>query len=98
MSKTYFVTRHSGARDWAKRRGIAAIAIDHLDTSAIERGDVVIGTLPIHLVARINALGARYLHLTMDMKVEDRARDLSADEMDSRDARIEEYQVKAISR
>ena len=57
----YFVTRHAGALDWARDQGIVATLIEHLDPALIKAGDTVLGTLPIHLVAALNSIGARYL-------------------------------------
>ena len=90
----YFVSGHGGAIEWAARRGIEAVAIRHLDISTIESGDMVIGTLPVHLVAEINARGARYLHLSMDLPETARGRELTADDMDAYGARIEGYKVE----
>ena len=66
--RTYFVTRHAGARDWAARHGHRdAIAIAHLDATliaALRPGDRVLGTLPANLIADVCGRGARYFHLT----------------------------------
>lgn len=86
---TYFVSRHSGAVEWARRRGIEARWIEHLDVSLIQAGDTVLGTLPVNLVADINERGARYFHLTMNVPQEMRGKDLSADEMEFYGAGLE---------
>ena len=85
----WFVTRHSGAEEWARRQGIAATIIAHLDPAAVRPGDVVIGTLPAHLAADVTAQGARYVQLVLDLAEADRGRDLSADEMEAAGARLE---------
>ena len=92
----YFVTRHPGARDWAARRGIAAERVDHLDIARIRPGDSVMGTLPVHLAAAVNAAGARYLHLELDIPASHRGADLSADDMDRFGARLMEYRVTPV--
>ena len=89
-----FVTRHHGARDWAESQAIPVdLWMDHLDTAAVESGDVVIGTLPIHLAAEVHARGARYLHLSLDLPPALRGRELSAEQMIQARARLEEYLV-----
>lgn len=93
---TYFVSGHPGARDWAARNGIEAVHVEHLDVGIVKPGDVVVGTLPIQLAASICQRSARYLHLVMDMPKEGRRRDLSADEMDGYNARIEEFTVRRV--
>lgn len=92
----YLVTGHAGAIEWAARQGIEAIHVPHLDPAAIRAGDVVIGTLPVHLIAEINARGARYLHLALDLPKEARQRNLSADEMEAFGARLEEYKARRV--
>lgn len=57
----WFVSRHQGAIDWAVRE--SGFAIDrfepHLDTDEVADGDVVLGTLPLHL-PRIYVPKVRY--------------------------------------
>ncbi len=68
----------------------------HLDPSAVSAGDIIIGTLPVNLVAEVCARGARYRHLAFAASFESRGRELSADELDSAGASIEEYHVDAV--
>ena len=93
---TFFVTRHAGAIEWARRRGLAAERIEHLDPTAVRPGDVVIGTLPIHLAAEVCARGGRYLHLAMEVPADARGRPLSADEMDRFGARLARFSIQEI--
>jgi CRISPR-associated protein Csx16 len=94
---TYFVTRHPGARDWAAGTGIVVDhVVDHLEVGWIGPGDVVIGSLPVNLVAQVCARGGRYLHLALDLPPQARGRELSADEMERFGARIEEYRVERV--
>jgi CRISPR-associated protein Csx16 len=94
---TYFVTRHPGAEEWAARRGIPVDRIlQHLLPGAVAPGDVVIGTLPVHVVAEVQARGARYLHLILDVPAESRGVELTAEDMDRLGARLEEYRVERL--
>lgn len=93
---TYFVTRHPGARDWAARQGLEAERRDHLDPAEIRTGDIVMGTLPVHIVADIQSRGARYLHLELTVPLAQRGQDLSADDMDRFGARLTEYLVRRV--
>lgn len=93
---TYFVSRHPGALDWAAAQGlIVDQVINHLDPQIIQPGDVVIGTLPIHLAAQVCQRGGRYLHLSLDLPHDWRGRELSADDLRRFGARLEEYRVIA---
>lgn len=91
---TFFVTRHAGAVEWARRRGLQVDRqVSHLEATDVAAGDVVIGSLPVHLAGQICQRGARYLHLSLDMPPAARGRELSADELDAYGARLEPYAV-----
>lgn len=92
-----FVSRHPGARAWAAEEGIAVdMVIAHLDPDTIQPGDVVIGTLPIHLAARVCRRGGRYWHLSLELPPDWRGRELSAADLRRFGARLEEYRVTAV--
>lgn len=95
---TYFVTAHPGALDWARAQGIEAAAVAHLDPAVVKAGDIVIGTLPVHLVAAIGERGGRYLHLAMELPAEARRRELSAEDMVRYGARLEEYEARRVGK
>ena len=64
----WFVTRHSGATEWAGQQGLMIDRqVSHLNLDDIEKGDLVLGTLPVNLVAQVNEKGARYLHLVLPL-------------------------------
>ena len=90
MIKTFFISRHPGAIEWATRHGImGAELVPHFDPEEVEPGDVVIGTLPINLVAEVNRRGGIYQHLSMDLPADARGKELTADDMDQYGARLE---------
>ena len=94
---TLFVTRHPGALDWAAGESVAVDAVvAHFDPDTIQPGDVVIGTLPIHLAARVCQRGGRYLHLSLELPPEQRGRELSAADLRQCGARLEEFRVTAV--
>lgn len=91
---TYFVSRHPGAVEWAKRHGFGeAIAVGHFDPTVIRSGDKVIGTLPINLAAEVCRRGGSYFHLSLTVPAEWRGRELSADDMESIGAQIGEFLI-----
>lgn len=95
---TYFVSRHPGAAEWAASQGIAIDRlVEHLDVAAVKRGDVVLGTLPVHLAAEVCARGGRYLHLSIDVPAERRGVELTMEQMQRFNARLEEYRVERIT-
>ena len=92
--RTIFVTRHAGAREWARRQGFAVDEIvDHFDPETVQPGDIIIGTLPVHLAAEICRRGGRYFHLVLNVPPEHRGRELSADDMEKFGARLEEFSI-----
>lgn len=95
---TWFITRHPGARDWAERQ---QFAIDrycpHLDPAEVAAGDIVIGSLPVHLAAAIRAAGARYFNLSIDLPAAARGKELSAEELACFNARLEEFHAERIA-
>ena len=94
MSKTIFVTRHPGAAEWAADNGFqAATQVEHLDVADIAAGDVVAGTLPVHLAAAVCEAGAAYWHLTLELPAHLRGVELSAAQMVEAGARVERYTV-----
>lgn len=91
---TYFITRHQGAQDWAYSQGITAQIMPHLDPDMITKGDIVMGTLPIPIIAEICAKGARYFHLTLPIPPELRGKELSAQDMQNLGAKLEEFTAR----
>ena len=97
---TWFVTRHEGALDWARQQGIIneqdeVRCVGELSAQQVTLGDVVIGTLPVHLAGEICARGARYLHITMTVPAERRGNELSAEEMAAFGASCQQFHVLA---
>ena len=95
---TYFISRHAGAVAWAETEGFHVDAcLAHLDLSLVKAGDTVLGTLPINLVAEVNARGGRYFHLTLELPAEARGKELSTETMREYGARLEEYYVRKLT-
>lgn len=91
---TWFITRHPGAREWARQEGVAIDRlVTHLDPEDVQPGDTVLGTLPVNLAAEICARGARYFHLSLELPADWRGRELSAADMRRFGAKLEEYRV-----
>lgn len=92
---TYFITRHLGALDWAKINEVHFdIHLSHLaDLSGLNSGDVVIGILPMHMVAELNLMGIRYVHLSLNVPVYLRGQELTAFDLLQCNAKLEIYEV-----
>ncbi len=94
---TWFVSRHPGAAEWAKKQGITVDRIvDHLSVEEVKAGDTVIGTLPLNLAAQVCAKGARFLYLSLELPPNARGKELSASEMEEYGAKLEEFRVEKI--
>lgn len=91
---TYFITRHPGATAWAGRQEIRIDRfVEHLDIRDVGAGDIVMGSLPVHLAAEVCGRGARYFHLSIDLPPERRGRELSAEELSHCGASLQEFIV-----
>ncbi len=96
---TFAVTRHPGARDWLRNMGLQVDEwVEHLDLARVRAGDEVVGTLPVHIVARLNAAGVSYVHLSVKLPAGHRGRELSAMELDAFGAVLEGYRVERLDR
>ncbi|MDA0129467.1 CRISPR-associated protein Csx16 [Vibrio sp. MarTm2] len=93
----WFVSRHPGAIQWAKAQAIPVDRfVTHLDIQSIQKGDHVIGNLPIHLAEQICLYGARYFHLSLDLPPELRGQELSAEQLNELKAEVREYMITRI--
>ncbi len=88
--RSLLVSRHAGAIEWLRlRHGFKTEqAVDHLDEQEVVRGDTVIGTLPLPLVARLVARGVEVGLIEINLPAEERGRELSAEDMDRLGARL----------
>lgn len=91
----WFVSRHPGAVEWAK---LQRLDIDrwvaHLDPAEVSAGDTVIGSLPANLAAVVCERGARYLHLSLELPMEWRGRELSAADLLAISAELKTLRVE----
>lgn len=96
---TYFVTRHSGALQWAHQKQLSFdVHLEHLiDLHLLHENDVVIGTLPINLVCALNEKGIRYIHLSLEIPVQLRGTELSADQLNECHASLQEFVVHKLN-
>ena len=96
---TYFITRHTGALQWAVAHDIHFdIHLEHLlSLDKLQAGDVIIGTLPINLIYQINQLGVRYLHLSLQIPPHLRGVELDIEQLKVCQATLEEFVVTKIS-
>lgn len=91
----YFISRHFGAVEWAKELNVSIdVWLPHLDESILKAGDVVIGTLPINIVAKLNQMQVRYFHLELELSMSDRGKELTKDDLYRLNACIIEYEAK----
>lgn len=67
--------------------------MSNLDVATVQPGDVIMGTLPVHLIAEFNKRGAHCWHLTMDVPESMQVGELSADDMDACGAKLGEFRV-----
>lgn len=95
---TWFISRHEGAILWMKEQ--EGWNVDrweaHLDVSEVHEGDVVVGTLPLHLAAEVCQKGAYFYFLILPQQEFNRGCEYSATQMNAAGCRLQQYDVKAI--
>ena len=92
---TWFVSRHPGAIEWAQRQSLVIDRwIEHLDPEQVKADDIVIGTLPVNLAAEVCNRGARYLHLSLQLPVEWRGRELTMTELLAGSAKLQAFHIE----
>jgi len=100
--KRFFVSRHAGAIYWAREEGIIdkdTVLVKHWTqeyTDQIVPGDIVIGTFPLALAARLCDIGARVWMIVMDAPPEMRGRELTASQMRAYNARVLEFVARCL--
>lgn len=95
---TWFVSRHAGSIDWIKQQAIQVDRfVTHLnETDMPQTGDIVIGTLPVHLIAKLNKKGIRFIHLQLEVDHQQRGVELSSQCLSSSQATLQEYLVMKV--
>lgn len=94
---TWFISRHQGAIEWVKHQNIQIDRFEsHLDTSLVRAGDVVIGTLPIHLAAEICQKGARFYFLSVNVTYEQRGTELTYEQLTEQQCSIHQFWVEKL--
>ena len=88
------ITRHAGAVEWLRRRGIEGEVIAHATPDQV-RGRICYGVLPLNLAALASEVWAIDMP---DLEAADRGRDLTPDEMDSAGAELVCYVVLPTNR
>lgn len=93
-TKVWFISRHEGAVSWAKRKNLPITDwCEHLDISQINSGDIVMGTLPIHLAAMVCSRGAIFYYLEMSVPPELRGKELTDEFMVSIGCKLTQFNV-----
>jgi CRISPR-associated protein Csx16 len=98
--QTWFVSRHRGSIEWVKTQ---VINIDqfchHLDEdNGPVAGDTVIGTLPVHVIAKLNKMGVRFMHLEINLPLNSRGKELDRASIEQANAKMQEYIVWRVDR
>ena len=90
----WFVSRHSGALEWATWRNLSVDRfVSHLNMHDVQSGDRVYGTLPVELAAEVCRRGARFFSLCVGVTEEQRGCNLTADDLFRLNARLREYHI-----
>lgn len=95
--RTWVVSRHPGALTWLQHRGFKNYhQVAHLDPTVPQPGDVVVGNVPVPLIAALTERDIAYYHLTVPLTLERRGAELSCEELDHLGARLERFEVRRL--
>lgn len=99
----YAITRHAAAAEWLIKQGYDATVISHADddfwSDTLRAGDVLIGTLPMHLAAQAVAItGKPFGFLSVNVPPDLRGTELTMDQMIQCNARIDWFDVISVAR
>ena len=89
--ETVIITRHQALVDLLRERGITGRVLAHATPEDVE-GRHVIGVLPLHLAA----LAHRVTVPVLELRPEDRGRELNLEEVRERFRGLETYSVKKV--
>lgn len=90
----WFVSRHEGTILWAHQQALAVDHwVTHLDVTNIATGDVVMGTLPVHLAAKVCERGAKFYFVSLILTQSQRGQELSVDDMLGAQCRLQCFDV-----
>lgn len=94
MTKTVIVSRHGGAISWLKSRGIDGTvyqAWKNENTNLLNKGDVVVGNLPLTMISEILKTGATFGLLNLpEVPLEKRGMELTPEELNDYGANVME--------
>ncbi|MBS0212718.1 MAG: CRISPR-associated protein Csx16 [Proteobacteria bacterium] len=100
---TYLVTRHEGTCRWVevmaeddKLPFPIDQAIEHLELDSLHKGDIVVGTLPIHVAAQLHERGVKFWALDIDTPPELRGSELGPAELHLCGARLTRYEIEKV--
>jgi len=94
---TWIVTRHPGAIEWLNDIGIIADhTVSDLEISVPQKGDTIVGILPVQHIATLNQRGVRYFHICQNLLPNDRVTELTSDQMRERSAELIEFHCQRL--
>ncbi len=92
----YLVSRHIGGSEFLQSLFPQGIVVKHLDLAILKSDDIVIGNLPIDLVAEICARGIEFRSLVIPQIGSARIIEYNAQELSERGARVVRYYAKEV--
>lgn len=97
QSRNLFVSRHSGALEWAQKTGVEINEmIPHLNINDVQPGDKVYGSLPVSLAFSVCQKGAHYFHLNLDLPQQARGIELTSEDMVKYGAFFQEFKIEKV--
>jgi CRISPR-associated protein Csx16 len=93
--RTILVSRHAGAVEWLRERVSGDVeVVDHLDPSVPVRGDVVIGVLPVGIIAELCSRGVKVGIIDVSLTPDKRGKELTSADLFALGARLVEVRAE----
>lgn len=98
-AKVVAVTRHAATAEWLKTHldGNAVEVVGDFDPETVNDGDVVVGTLPVHIVREIHVRGGEFYSLTLNHTSETRGKELSVEDIERMFGGLTRFVVEEIT-
>ncbi|MGY4676973.1 CRISPR-associated protein Csx16 [Pasteurella sp. P03HT] len=93
----WFISRHQGSIDWIKQQNIQIDRFEnHLDVNKIQSGDIVIGTLPVHLAAQVCEKGTKFYFLSLNVTAEQRGTELTVQQLNEQGCSLQPFFIQKL--
>lgn len=97
---TYIVSRHDATTQWILNNlphgTTTAVHMKHFELQQVQKGDIVIGVLPIHIIAQITAIGAIFYSFEINTPFHLRGVELTLQQVENLSPKLVQYTAQKV--